>query len=96
METYSADALRYWASRAKLGSDTIYDEGIFKIGQRFITKMFNASKFVLMQVGEAQDLKVSEICEPVDLSFVSRIKTLIENSEKNYREYDYAAVLGFL
>jgi valyl-tRNA synthetase len=93
METYSADALRYWASRAKLGSDTIYDEGIFKIGQRFITKMFNASKFVLMQVGEAGDLKVSEICEPVDLSFVSRIKTLIENSEKNFREYDYAAAL---
>ncbi|MDE0092533.1 MAG: class I tRNA ligase family protein, partial [Oligoflexia bacterium] len=50
MKTYSADAVRYWAAKASLGQDTIYDENLFKTGQRLVTKIFNASQFVKMQL----------------------------------------------
>ena len=50
IKTYSADAIRYWAGKASLGQDTIYDENLFKTGQRLVTKIFNASQFVKMQL----------------------------------------------
>ncbi|MGY8738427.1 MAG: class I tRNA ligase family protein, partial [bacterium] len=34
IEKYTADAARYWAASARLGSDTAFDENIFKIGKR--------------------------------------------------------------
>jgi len=49
MEKYSADAIRYWAGKAKLGMDTLYDENIFKIGQKLVLKMNNAFKFTNLQ-----------------------------------------------
>ena len=46
-----------------------------------------------MQIDGAKDLTVNEISQPVDLSFISRMKTLVINCEKNYIDYDYAAAL---
>jgi valyl-tRNA synthetase len=42
-----ADAVRYWAARARLGVDTAYDEQAFKVGRKLVTKLFNASKFAI-------------------------------------------------
>src|SRR6185436_15412253 len=49
LDTYSADAVRYWAASAKLGTDTAYDDKVFAVGKRLVTKIFNAAKFVLAQ-----------------------------------------------
>ena len=49
----SSDAVRYWAARARLGTDTAFEPGVFKIGKRLTTKIFNASRFVFMQVDRA-------------------------------------------
>ncbi|MBT5095588.1 MAG: class I tRNA ligase family protein, partial [Halobacteriovoraceae bacterium] len=97
---YSADALRYWASKARLGTDTIYDENVFKVGQRLSTKIFNASKFVMMQLSDdsetTKDLSwdLSSIKEPVDLVWVSRMNQLLINAKKLFSEYDYAVALS--
>ena len=75
MDTYSADALRYWAGRAGLGQDTVYDEQVFKTGQRLVTKIFNAARFVYLQTEQVPvsrllkgDLK--DITEAVDGAWV--------------------------
>lgn len=52
IETYSADAIRYWAANSRLGTDTMFDEGELKQSKRFMTKMWNASKFAMMQLSE--------------------------------------------
>ena len=49
IDTYGADGVRYWAGNARLGVDTAIDEKVYKIGKRLVTKIFNASKFVLSQ-----------------------------------------------
>lgn len=46
IERYGADALRYWAASARLGSDTAFDEQVLKVGRRLVTKLYNASKLV--------------------------------------------------
>ena len=81
-------AARYWAASARLGSDTAFDENIFKIGKRLVTKLFNASKFVLAQQGQVQP-----ITQELDLAFVAKLKTLVEDSTKNYDAYQYAHAL---
>lgn len=88
IEKYTADAARYWAASARLGSDTAFDENIFKIGKRLVTKLFNASKFVLAQQGQ-----VHPITQELDLAFVAKLKTLVEDSTKNYDAYQYAHAL---
>jgi valyl-tRNA synthetase len=48
IEEKGSDIVRYWASTSHLGADTAYSEDVFKIGQKLITKLFNASKFASM------------------------------------------------
>ena len=92
IETYSADAIRYWAARAKLGQDTIYDETMFSTGKRLSTKVFNASRFVMMQLSEAAT-SPEKITEPVDRAWAQEMRTLIETSTKHFESYDYAQAL---
>ena len=96
IEQYSSDALRYWASKAKLGSDTIYDENIFKIGQRLATKVFNASKFVFLQIEDVEDkfLSLDNITEPVDRVWALKMNKLIEESTEAFENFHYANVLS--
>jgi valyl-tRNA synthetase len=98
IETYSSDALRYWAGKAKLGQDTIYDENIFKIGQRLGTKVFNVSKFVMMQLeaenGKPCQTTLDDITEPIDKAWVTKINKLIEDSTKSFDKYEYNIVLS--
>jgi valyl-tRNA synthetase len=42
---YPADAIRYWTARAKLGQDSMFSEEQLGIGQKLITKLWNAFKF---------------------------------------------------
>ena len=47
ISTHSADALRYWAASARLGTDTFFDAEELRLLRRFITKLWNASKFAI-------------------------------------------------
>lgn len=42
---FPADAIRYWAANGKLGTDTLFSENQIKIGQRLLTKLWNALRF---------------------------------------------------
>jgi valyl-tRNA synthetase len=54
LEDFGADGVRYWAASARLGTDTAFDEKVFKVGRRLVTKLFNAGKFVLAQAADPQ------------------------------------------
>ncbi|HEV2656055.1 MAG TPA: valine--tRNA ligase, partial [Ktedonobacteraceae bacterium] len=44
IEQESADALRYWATSIKTGSDTIFNPEMLATGRRLVTKLWNASR----------------------------------------------------
>jgi valyl-tRNA synthetase len=85
LEQYTADAGRYWAASARLGSDTAFDEKVWKIGKRLVTKIFNAAKFVLSQTAE-----VHAISSELDRAFVAKLRALVEASTANFEDYNYA------
>lgn len=97
LEEYSADGVRYWAAKARLGSDTAFDEVVFKIGRKLVTKLFNASKFVLQQferVGvDPNSLDVSLITEPLDKALIKKLSSVITESSKAFQNFDYAQSL---
>ncbi len=88
LEKYTADAGRYWAASARLGSDTAFDEKVWKIGKRLVTKIFNAGKFVLAQTGETHPISAE-----LDRAFVAKLRSLAESSAKDYESYSYAHAL---
>ena len=89
LDTYSADAVRYWAAGAKLGTDTAYDEKVFAVGKRLVTKIFNAAKFVL-----AQSAEVHPIAHELDRAFVAGLRALVADATADFDEFDYAAALA--
>jgi valyl-tRNA synthetase len=92
---WSSDAVRYWAARARLGTDTAFDPGVFKVGKRLAMKVFNASRFVLMQLerGGGEMPGPEHISEPLDLAFVERLRKVIEQSTRAFEAFDYATAL---
>jgi valyl-tRNA synthetase len=95
LETYSADAVRYWTARARAGVDTAYDESVFKVGQRLVTKLFNAGRFVLGRLAAVDEsqLAPTAITAELDRGFVARLRAVIAEATEAYEEFDWAKAL---
>jgi valyl-tRNA synthetase len=90
VEKYSVDAMRYWASSSKLGEDFDYNEKDVITGKKFVTKLLNASNFVFMNLKDYKPKK-TELLE-TDRIFLSKLNEVIENSSKNFDNYEYHRV----
>ncbi|MBI3926309.1 MAG: valine--tRNA ligase [Armatimonadetes bacterium] len=93
LDEYSSDGVRYWAARARLGADTAFDESVLKDGRRLYIKLFNASRFVLLQLDRAGETDVAAIREPLDLALVARLRELVGQTTHSLEQFDYANAL---
>jgi valyl-tRNA synthetase len=89
IEKYSADCLRFWAAGSKLGDDLPYMEKDLVTGQKFITKLWNASKFAFMHLKDF-DGKRPEKLEMVDQWILTEISKIIRASTDSFNKYEYA------
>ncbi|MBG91412.1 MAG: valine--tRNA ligase [Actinobacteria bacterium] len=96
LDTYSSDAIRYWSAKARLGADTAYDETVFTIGKKLVTKVFNASKFVMLQLGDTPRLPVDHITMPLDQSYVASLRIVIQKSTTAFEALDYASAIDVI
>ncbi len=88
IEKYSADALRYWASSINLGNDAPFQEKDVQTGQRLITKLWNASKFSLMNL-EGFDGKKPKELEVMDKWILHKFNEVTEKMNSHYDVYEY-------
>jgi valyl-tRNA synthetase len=97
IDEFSADGVRYWAARARLGTDTAYDPSVFKVGKRLVTKIFNASRFVLLQLDRVveggQAPGPEAIQDPLDVALVDRLRAVVDQATRALEAFDYAAAL---
>ena len=89
IENNSADAIRYWAANSKLGTDTFFSEEELKIAKRFINKLYNASKFAILQLKDFEKPEKLDIegLLPIDHWILERVnETTIKATEmlENY------------
>lgn len=88
LDQYGADAVRYWSLSAKLGTDTIFDEKVLKVGRRLVTKLFNASKLVL-----SLDAPPGPVEHVLDRGFLFRLGEVVEKASAAFEAFDYALAL---
>ncbi len=91
LENYGADALRFWAASSKLGEDLDYQEKDLLTGKKFITKLWNASKFVFMNLGD-YDCKKPKKFEEVDRQFLEKINSLVKYCTESFESYEYSKI----
>ena len=63
LDHYAADAIRYWTSSGTLGHDIHFSEQQLKIGNKLITKLWNAFRFIYEHINTAS----SQANEPTHL-----------------------------
>lgn len=90
---YGADALRYWAAGSQLGSDTRYNERDVKAGRKLVVKLWNAARFVLMQL-EGFDPSAERVPfaerTPEDRWLLGELNRILPTVAKGFDTYNYA------
>src|SRR5262245_6250196 len=89
IEAHTADALRYWAASARLGTDTAVDEKVFRVGKRLATKIWNAGKFVLAQTAE-----VHPVTAELDRAFAAELGRVVESASESFERFNFAQALA--
>ncbi len=91
LDTYGTDAVRYWSTSARPGTDTAFDEGQIKIGRRLAIKLLNASRFALNS--GATDPDPSRVTEPIDRALLVRLADVVAAATRAFDAFDYARAL---
>jgi valyl-tRNA synthetase len=92
VKEHSADAVRYWAASGRLGTDAAYDIGQMKVGRRLAIKVLNASKFAL-SFGAVSGELATQVSDPLDLSLLAQLRTVVEKSTAGFEAWDYTRSL---
>lgn len=92
LETKGTDAVRYWASSARLGVDTVFDDRQMQIGRRLAIKILNASKFILSQI-ETGEIEAPERLEELDASMLAALSEVVARATEAFLNYEHARAL---
>lgn len=87
IENHSADVIRYWAANSKLGTDTFFSIDELGIARRFVTKLWNASKF---SISHLQDINMNAEVDlmPVDRWIIERCKQTTIKAKDLLNQYE--------
>lgn len=89
IDTYGADALRFFlTTSAAAGTDLRYDEEKVKSTWNFINKLWNASRFVLMNIEELTELEFNDL-KTEDKWILTKLNNTIKSVTKNMEHYEF-------
>lgn len=81
LEQFSADSIRYWTASGALGQDVAFSETQIKIGQRLVTKMWNAFRFI------SEHISLFDAKPTIDGSFGVVNEWLLDKASQTFAEY---------
>ena len=95
---HGADAVRYWACGGAVGADQSVNEAAMKQGARLITKLWNASRFIELQIADYRlQIETGNLQSTTynlqwsDRALLSWLQRLIAQATASFRGYEYAA-----
>ncbi len=92
IDKFGADAVRYWISTAPIGTDIRYSEDEVKRGSKLLTKLWNSSKYVLMNLEnfEPATAKRVDVADRFieDRWVLSELNKTILDVRRNLDKYD--------
>lgn len=100
IDEYGADALRYFLSTSTAqGQDLRYDEDKVKSTWNFINKLWNASRFCLMNIEDLKEYDFSSL-ENKDKWILNKLNGVIKEVTKSMEKYEFnnagAVLYGFI
>ena len=88
---YGCDALRLFLStNSTPGLDMNYSTEKMEAGWNFINKLWNASRYVLMNCDETYKYQIPDITNDIDCWIVDRLNKVIESATANLDKYELA------
>lgn len=88
MERNCSDAIRLWSSAAGVGIDVEFDEGGMGDSSKFLNKLWNATRFALMNMDGFQPKAGHRSSHPVDRWILARLTQVSQNYFKNFELYE--------
>ena len=92
IKVYGADSLRYYlVTDCAFGTDLRFDEEKLKSTWNFINKMWNASRFVLMNISDLKALNFSNL-KKEDKWILTKFETVLDSTIKHMDKYEFNLV----
>ena len=89
VELYGADALRYYlATDVAPGTDMRFDEEKIKSSWNYINKIWNASRFVLMNIGDLKEIKLENL-KPEDKWILSKAEHTLKETSRFMDKFEF-------
>ena len=89
VKLYGADALRYYlACDVAPGTDMKFSEDKIKSTWNYINKIWNASRFVLSNINNLNELKFNNL-KPIDKWILTKLERTIKNVTKFMDKYEF-------
>lgn len=90
IEEHGADALRYLCAAAKLGDDIAFPEAELIKAKKLINKLWNAAKFVFMNLEDYDGKAKPKKLEAVDEEFLRHLDHLVGMVTESFEKYQYS------
>ena len=92
IDKYGADALRFFlATSTSLGMDLRYDEEKVASTWNFINKLWNASRYVLMNIEDIKSTKMDNLSVS-DKWILTKLQNVIKTTRKHMDKYEFNVV----
>jgi valyl-tRNA synthetase len=91
LDKYGADALRFWSCGATLGMNLRFSEDDMRAGQKLLTKLWNATRFVMMNLEDYdRNTKLSEkdLAE-ADRWILAEFQELVREVTEQFEKYEF-------
>ncbi|MCF7799900.1 valine--tRNA ligase [Candidatus Babeliales bacterium] len=99
LKNYPADVIRYWAANGKLGTDTAFSENQLKIGQRLITKLWNAFRFCKEHIEQFKfnnnidNRDIENNLDNLNKWLLDNFSNTVKTYHSYFEQYDYTLAL---
>ncbi len=92
IDKYGADSLRFFlTTNTAMGMDLRYDEEKVKSTWNFINKLWNASRYVLMNIEDLKEVEFDDL-ELEDKWILTKLNKVIKDVSKHMEKYDFNIV----
>lgn len=93
IEDHGADALRFFlTTNSTPGLDLRFDEKKMESSWNFINKIWNAARYVQMQIGDTKPTLDVDCLSSVDKWILSRMDEVLDHVSMNMEKYEFAMV----
>lgn len=96
LDRYPADAVRFWTTSGSLGQDTLFSEQQLQSGNRLITKLWNAFRFIAEYTSSADSLMITNPQQIIHRWMLHRLSELYEQYVTYNERYEPSLALGAL